>query len=68
MMGSREPKGSCRWEGSKLLLTCFFSPRSQVGLGVLSLPSTLNVLGIVPGLITFLVLGLITSYGDFGTF
>lgn len=39
--------------------------KSQVGLGVLSLPSILGTLGMGPGLICIVVIGIITTWGDY---
>lgn len=38
--------------------------KSQIGLGVLALPQTFSILGIVPGLIVIIAIGLITTYAD----
>ncbi|KAL7416385.1 transmembrane amino acid transporter [Mrakia frigida] len=48
------------WPGAFVLLL-----KSQVGLGVLSLPHVLNSVGYVPGMLLILVLGVITTYGDY---
>ncbi|CDZ96483.1 Amino acid transporters [Phaffia rhodozyma] len=39
--------------------------KQQVGLGVLSLPATLNTLGVVPGLILIIFFGIVATYGDY---
>lgn len=44
--------------------------KSQIGLGVLSVPSAFNALGIVPGMICMCAVGGITSWSGYivGTF
>lgn len=39
--------------------------KTQFGLGVLSLPSVMNTVGLVPGLLLIIVLGILTTYGDY---
>lgn len=39
--------------------------KSQLGLGVLSIPSVFNTLGIVPGVICLLVVATITTWSDY---
>lgn len=48
-----------RWDTIMVLVT------NQVGLGILTLPSILHTLGIVPGLIAIVGLGLVTWYTAF---
>lgn len=45
-----------RWRSCVILITI------EVGIGILSLPSALQVLGIVPGIITILGFGTLTTY------
>jgi amino acid permease len=40
--------------------------KTQIGLGVLALPNVMMTLGIVPALIVIILLGLLTSWGDYG--
>ena len=39
--------------------------KSQIGLGVLSLPKVMNTLGFVPGILLIIFLGVVTTYGDY---
>lgn len=39
--------------------------KSQIGLGVLSIPSTFDTLGLIPGLICLLAIAVITSWSDY---
>ncbi|KAJ5235452.1 uncharacterized protein N7469_004620 [Penicillium citrinum] len=48
------------WQGAVILVTKF-----QIGLGALGLPSTFHVLGFVPGVICFLLLGLICTFAGY---
>lgn len=41
--------------------------KTQIGLGVLALPNVMMTLGIVPALIVIILLGLLTTWGDYGT-
>lgn len=41
----------------------FLIAKAQFGIGVLSIPSTFHTLGLVPGIISLLILGAITTYG-----
>jgi len=44
--------------------------KTQIGLGVLSIPYVLETLGIVPGIICLLAIAVITTWSDYvvGTF
>lgn len=44
--------------------------KTQVGLGILSIPSAFHTLGIIPGIICLIVIGAITTWSDYviGTF
>lgn len=44
--------------------------KTQIGLGVLSIPAVFDALGIVPGIICMLAVGAITTWSDYviGTF
>lgn len=48
------------WQGAAILITKF-----QIGLGALGLSSTFHVLGFAPGIICFLVLGVICSFAGY---
>lgn len=48
------------WQGAAVLVT-----KVQIGLGVLSLPSTFHVLGFVPGIFCFIVLALISTVAGY---
>lgn len=39
--------------------------KTQIGLGVLSIPVTFDVLGMIPGLICLLTIGGITTWSDY---
>jgi len=39
--------------------------KSQIGLGVLSIPSAFDTLGIVPGMICLIVIAIITTWSDY---
>ena len=45
-----------RWRACVILITI------EVGIGVLSLPSALQTLGLIPGIIVILGFGLLTTY------
>ncbi|KAL2839538.1 transmembrane amino acid transporter protein-domain-containing protein [Aspergillus pseudodeflectus] len=53
------------WLGTVALMM-----KSQIGLGVLSIPSAFNTLGLIPGLICLLTIATITTWSDYvvGTF
>ena len=48
------------WQGAAILVT-----KVQIGLGVLSLPSTFHVLGFFPGIFCFVILGLISTIAGY---
>jgi hypothetical protein len=48
------------WSGTAVLMM-----KSQIGLGVLSIPSAFDTLGIVPGMICLLVIATITTWSDY---
>ncbi|CAI7666337.1 unnamed protein product [Penicillium bialowiezense] len=48
------------WTGTAVLMM-----KSQLGLGVLSIPSVFNTLGIIPGVICLLVVATITTWSDY---
>lgn len=39
--------------------------KTQIGLGVLSIPAAFHVLGIIPGTIALLLIGAITTWSDY---
>ena len=39
--------------------------KTQVGLGVLSIPATFDTLGMIPGVICLLIIGIITTWSDY---
>lgn len=39
--------------------------KTQIGLGVLSIPQTFDTLGMIPGLICLLIIGAITTWSDY---
>lgn len=39
--------------------------KTQIGLGVLSIPAVFNTLGMIPGIICLLVVGCITTWSDY---
>lgn len=39
--------------------------KSQIGLGVLSIPAAFDTLGLVPGVICLLAVGIITTWSDY---
>lgn len=39
--------------------------KTQIGLGVLSIPANFDVLGMIPGVICLLVIGGITTWSDY---
>ncbi|KAG5754883.1 hypothetical protein H9Q70_002513 [Fusarium xylarioides] len=53
------------WLGTSALMM-----KTQIGLGILSIPSAFHTLGLIPGLICLLVIGGITTWSDYiiGTF
>ncbi|CAG8381167.1 unnamed protein product [Penicillium salamii] len=48
------------WQGAAILIAKF-----QIGLGALSLPSTLHVLGFFPGILCFVILAMITTVAGY---
>ncbi|KAL2204314.1 hypothetical protein CC79DRAFT_1336904 [Sarocladium strictum] len=54
--GEKSFKNMGRWDTSFVLIT------NQIGIGILSLPSTLDILGIVPGVIAIVGLGILSTY------
>ncbi|KAG0155718.1 hypothetical protein PDIDSM_2891 [Penicillium digitatum] len=48
------------WAGTVILMM-----KSQIGLGVLSIPSAFDTLGLVPGVICLLVVAVITTWSDY---
>ncbi|KAK1984502.1 transmembrane amino acid transporter [Colletotrichum cereale] len=56
---------SVGWLGTSVLMM-----KTQIGLGVLSIPSVFDTLGMVPGVVLLCVIGGITTWSDFmvGTF
>lgn len=48
-----------------LLAAAVLLTKAQIGLGVLSLPEALNVLGAFYGLLAIVVLGIFTTYGNY---
>lgn len=39
--------------------------KTQIGLGVLSIPTAFNKLGLIPGVIIMLTIGVITTWSDY---
>lgn len=54
--GARNYRTMGRWDTILVLIT------NQVGLGILSLPRVLHILGIVPGVIAIIGLGIVSTY------
>ncbi|GAA5979049.1 hypothetical protein JCM11641_004955 [Rhodosporidiobolus odoratus] len=48
------------WKSTAILMT-----KAQIGLGVLSLPSTFHTLGLVPGILILLVVAVFTTWTDY---
>ena len=48
------------WIGTAVLMM-----KTQIGLGVLSIPAVLDVLGMVPGVICLLIVGIITTWTNY---
>ncbi|KAJ5958229.1 Amino acid transporter transmembrane [Penicillium vulpinum] len=48
------------WAGTVILMM-----KSQIGLGVLSIPAAFDTLGLVPGVICLLVVAIITTWSDY---
>lgn len=48
------------WLGTSVLMM-----KTQIGLGVLSIPLNFDVLGMIPGVICLLVIGGITTWSDY---
>ncbi|CAG8000163.1 unnamed protein product [Penicillium olsonii] len=51
---------SVGWSGTAVLMM-----KSQLGLGVLSIPSAFDKLGLVPGLICLIIIAIITTWSDY---
>ncbi|KAL7411377.1 transmembrane amino acid transporter protein-domain-containing protein [Mrakia frigida] len=58
-------EGSPDYRGVSWPAALVLMMKSQIGLGVLSLPNTMNTLGYVPGILLVIFLGIITTYGDY---
>lgn len=52
--------GEVGWAGTSVLMM-----KTQIGLGVLSIPLNFDVLGMIPGVICLLVIGGITTWSDY---
>ncbi|OJJ54274.1 hypothetical protein ASPSYDRAFT_161130 [Aspergillus sydowii CBS 593.65] len=48
------------WMGTSVLMI-----KTQIGLGVLSIPTAFNKLGLIPGVIIMLTIGVITTWSDY---
>lgn len=48
------------WLGTSVLMI-----KTQIGLGVLSIPSVLDTLGMGPGLVVLIVIGVITTWSNY---
>ena len=48
------------WMGTAVLMM-----KTQIGLGVLSIPAVLDVLGLVPGVIILITIAIITTWSDY---
>ncbi|KAF5009145.1 hypothetical protein FDECE_4589 [Fusarium decemcellulare] len=48
------------WLGTSVLMM-----KSQIGLGVLSIPASFDVLGLIPGVICLLVIAVLTTWSDY---
>ena len=56
----RTDKGQVGWLGSVALMM-----KTQIGLGVLSIPAVFNSLGMIPGIICLLAIAVITTWSDY---
>lgn len=45
--------------------TAVLMMKTQIGLGVLSIPAVLDVLGMVPGIICLIAIAIITTWSDY---
>lgn len=57
--GEKSFRNMTLWDTSLVLIT------NQVGLGILSLPGIMHILGLVPGIIAIVGLGILTTYTGF---
>ncbi|KAI9652630.1 MAG: hypothetical protein M1821_008349 [Bathelium mastoideum] len=48
------------WKGTAVLML-----KTQIGLGVLSIPQTFDTLGLIPGVICLLIVAIMTSWSDY---
>ncbi len=48
------------WKGTTVLML-----KTQIGLGVLSIPEVFNVLGLIPGVILLLVIAIMTGWSNY---
>lgn len=48
------------WMGTAVLMM-----KTQIGLGVLSIPAVLDVLGMVPGIVVLIAIAIITTWSDY---
>ncbi|KAI5481936.1 aldolase [Pseudohyphozyma bogoriensis] len=69
VFGPRDPNGP-NYTNTGWFRTSILMMKSQIGLGVLSIPFVFQTIGMVPGILIILALGVITTYTDYivGTF
>jgi hypothetical protein len=48
------------WLGTAILMV-----KTQIGLGVLSIPAVLDTLGLIPGVIILIIIAIITTWSDY---
>ncbi|CAD0105792.1 unnamed protein product, partial [Aureobasidium uvarum] len=56
---------SPKYRNVSLLGTIALMMKTQIGLGVLSIPSVFDTLGMIPGIICLIVIGAITTWSDY---
>ncbi|KAI9041759.1 uncharacterized protein KD926_006483 [Aspergillus affinis] len=58
--GEMQPADAVTWLGAVAVMT-----KTQIGLGVLSIPASLDTLGMIPGVIVLVVMAVITTWSNY---
>ncbi|GAA6021117.1 hypothetical protein JCM10207_003373 [Rhodosporidiobolus poonsookiae] len=60
-----QSEGTVQYASVSWMWTSIFLIKTQLGIGVLTIPSALHTLGLVPGVLCILALAIITTWTDF---